>query len=78
MNDPRYQHKVGNIKPSDQPRMMRAALKDLQHRFPNLGITLFVFDYGSAGGLMYASTANRDDMLRAINEWRTKTQGERN
>jgi hypothetical protein len=34
-----------------------------------LGFVLMVFEYGQAGSLAYASTADRDDTSRALEEW---------
>lgn len=54
---------------------MRKALLALQRQFPGLGITLFVFDFGTQGGMLYGSNARREDMLRAIDKWRTEIVG---
>ncbi len=32
-------------------------------------VTLFLFDYGVPGNIAYVSTANREDMIKAIREW---------
>lgn len=33
------------------------------------GFALFLFDYGADGNTAYVSTANRDDMVRLLEEW---------
>ncbi len=71
--DPRYRHRVGDIPSERQPEAMRRTLAMLQSFYPGLGITLFVFDYGEGGGLMYGSTAPRADMLKAIREWEVRS-----
>lgn len=35
----------------------------------NVGFTLFLFDFGESGFLSYASSANREDMIRTLKEW---------
>jgi hypothetical protein len=36
---------------------------------PGEGMTLFMFDLGEGGHIAYASTAIREDMIKAIREW---------
>ena len=36
---------------------------------PNVGFTLFLFDYGNKGFTSYLSTAERADMISLIKEW---------
>jgi hypothetical protein len=36
---------------------------------PGWGFTLFIFSYGEGGATFYLSTANRDDMIKALREF---------
>jgi hypothetical protein len=38
---------------------------------PNVGMALFLFDFGGpgTGNIAYASTARREDMIAAVREW---------
>jgi hypothetical protein len=36
---------------------------------PNMGFTLFLFDYGEKGSTFYMSSANRADMLKLLWEF---------
>ena len=36
---------------------------------PNVGFTLLLFDFGAEGNMAYISTANRDDMIKAMHEF---------
>lgn len=39
---------------------------------PRLGFALLVFDFGDTGTMAYASNADRQDMIRALDECRRK------
>jgi hypothetical protein len=41
---------------------------------PGIGVALFLFDFGDTGGLAYVSNAQRDDMVRVIEEWLAKVK----
>lgn len=41
-----------------------------------VGFALFLFDFGADGNTAYVSTADRDDMLRLIDEWSAKVRGQ--
>lgn len=75
--DPRYKSDVGPIPAMLVGPQLREAIADLEKRFPGLGITLFVFDFGGPGkGLSYISNADRADMVRVVLEWaRKQTHG---
>lgn len=36
---------------------------------PDVGVAVFVFHFGEGGYLAYGSTAQREDMVKAIGEW---------
>lgn len=36
---------------------------------PNIGFTLFLYEYGDEGWLTYVSSGRREDMIKTINEW---------
>lgn len=48
---------------------LSAAMTELKARFPNMGITLFVYDEGEAGVLNYASTSTRETIVLALMEF---------
>lgn len=73
MNDPRYTSPVGGMGTGVLPAKLQAAMDDLNKRFPGLGVTLFVFDFGGPmKGISYISNAERADMVRALREWLQK------
>jgi hypothetical protein len=42
------------------------------HKFPDYGFTLMLFTYGEGGELFYISSAQRKDMIRAMQEFQQK------
>lgn len=47
----------------------------VKERVPaGVGFALFLFDFGADGNIGYVSTAQRDDMIRLIEEWLTKVK----
>lgn len=48
-------------------RELMGALKDALP--PGVGAALFLLDFGAKGNIAYASTARRQDMIKAIREW---------
>lgn len=44
-------------------------LRSARHRWPNLGITVFVSHLGAGQGIAYGSTIRREDMSRALIEF---------
>lgn len=47
-------------------RKIRATLPD------GIGFTLFLYDYGENGSMFYISTSDRQDMIRALEEFIAK------
>lgn len=41
---------------------------------PHTGMALFVFDLGGGGNIAYASTAEREGMIKGIREWLEKVE----
>lgn len=39
-----------------------------------MGFALFVFDFGERGNLAYCSNAEREDMIKTVEEWLAKQQ----
>lgn len=64
-----FKVKVAGVAPVNQEARLRRALDEIKKIFPGAGVTLFVFDYGERGGMLYGSTAARGDMVKAIQEW---------
>ena len=70
---------------SDHPELEAAAqrvagaLKPLlaAHLPPGTGLTLFLFSYGAGGGMAYLSTAERDSMIAALEEFLANAKAER-
>lgn len=40
---------------------------------PGKGFILFAFDFGEGGNLAYASNAQREDVIKALDEWKGKS-----
>ncbi len=72
-----YREPVGGIGVRELPERITEAMKELEARFPKLGVTLMVFDFGESGGMAYGSNANRADMVRAMLEFIDKNIGSR-
>lgn len=53
-------------------QMLRDAVTDLAG--PGIGFTLLLFDFGDGGSLAYMSNARRADMIKTLEEFRTKLQ----
>lgn len=39
-----------------------------------VGLTVFVFDFGDKGNVAYVSTAQRADMIAAVEEWLSRVK----
>lgn len=56
----------------DDEMYLRAIADQIKERLPaGKGFALFMFDFGEGGSMTYLSNANRDDMVKAIQEWLT-------
>jgi hypothetical protein len=70
-NDPRYE--IDN--PEIRARLLQVG-EMLSDKLPkNWGFTLFLFSYGDDRQLFYLSSANRQDMVRAVREWLQREGG---
>lgn len=76
MNDPRYTADLKGIPAEQLPEKMKDALRAVQGALPpGMGVTLFVFDFGTNGGVSYISNAQRGDMVRMIETWLRRIRG---
>lgn len=63
-------YKVGGEK---EKKMMQHLSEVIKPEIPvGMGFCVLVFDYGPNGNLFYASSASREDMLRALEEFISK------
>lgn len=70
MSAARFEHPVAGMSQAELPTRLRRALESAQRELPpKTGVTLFVFDFGSDGGIGYISNAERGDFVRALREW---------
>jgi len=55
------------VQPGSLASMASALIAALKEKLPpNIGATLVMFDYGDAGNIAYASTAERAGMIKAL------------
>ncbi len=52
--------------------------KQLSQVFPGYGFTLFIFDFNDKGRLNYISNAERESMIKLLEEFIEKVKGESN
>lgn len=55
--------------------VLRRIGEDLKRQMPpNVGFTLLMFDYGENGNMFYLSSAQRADMIKAMEEFLSKNK----
>ncbi len=55
---------------AERERLLRTSLSALLEVFPkDTGLALFAFDFGDGGHMSYVSNANRQDMIKSVQEW---------
>lgn len=52
----------------EMARILKACLPD------GVGYTLWLYDYGAGGNTVYLSTAQRQDMIKLVEEWLAKVE----
>jgi len=59
-----------NVRNPDLEQVLRELGHDIRGRLPDgFGFTLLLFSLGAGGSLFYLSSADRDDMIRAMREF---------
>lgn len=70
MKDRRYQVGVNGLEPEELKKVLNKAMVAVVKEFPpRTGVIVFAFDFGEGGGMSFASNANRDDAITALEEW---------
>jgi hypothetical protein len=65
-----YREPLKNLSVAQQPEAMRKAITAARKELPpGTGVIVFAFDYGEGGGMAYASTAQRADCIKMLEEW---------
>lgn len=61
------------VKNEQMETMLREWGRKIKATLPNgVGFTLFLYDYGDKGNMFYLSTSEREDMIKALEEFITK------
>jgi hypothetical protein len=72
MNDPRYEVKNELIK--NKLIQIGGRLIQAIEDIPGYGFAFLLFSYGEKGDLFYLSTAQREDMIKLLDEFKAKLQ----
>ncbi|HKP08321.1 MAG TPA: hypothetical protein VJU58_13795 [Microbacterium sp.] len=60
---------------SELERVARDMIGYAMHELgPEVGLTLFVFEFGDTGNLAYVSNAQRADMIASIKQWLARVE----
>lgn len=61
---------MNGLEPEELKKILNKAMVAVSKEFPpQTGIIVFAFDFGPGGGMSYASNANREDAITALEEW---------
>lgn len=63
------------VKNAQVQKALRELGQDLKEKMPEgMGFTLLMFDYGENGAMFYLSSAQREDMIKAMKEFIIKNE----
>lgn len=79
MSDTRFKTPLRGLSTMQLPGVMKRVIKKVERLLPpRTGVIVFAFDFGEGGGMAYVSNADRDDAIRALEEWIRKQRTEQN